>query len=718
MGKFNYLISNETFKNKKIKETGIDERQLNTVTKKPKIIFKQDIKQDVKKEKVIQMDPIEKPKNINISTLNDFIQNTPTEKQIEKPKKINISNLNSPSKNEEDKKNIPIKENLSISDRVLEPLKQLKQSQGNKEIFNIKEDKIVHEPIKPLKQPQERKQEYKEVKNINEGNIYSREVEYLKERFKEYNIAINKIEEKINKGTVTTANTVNNEVFTSKANIEEYRKEENTNKNKIFKNPSPKKDRYDEIFEDYNNPIKSNKYTQDEISSYLFNGTDTIKEKDVQEYKISGDTLNNIYENRIGENPSPKKDNPSSLDKYTKDDINNYIYPGGFQEKPSIYGTPEVKTPKVKIDDKSINNVKKLVKLKLYAEALGVCNDILRSNKIDKDVYLYLGIIHYSMGNYDESIENYTIGIKNDSKNYKLYNNRGTAYIEKKEYVFAILDFTRAIDLMPSLATLYENRAKAYFKIDMYEEALQDTDTALGIDNSKKMRIVKGEILCKLKRYDESISEYNKLIEEGYNDKNIYLNIAEVYFEKKDYERAITNVKRVMDSNPRDYKPYYMMGDICFAKREISNAINNYIKVLEINKSYSYAYFKLGLCYFSLDEYKKCIENMNNAEINGIRDVELFSNRGESYLALGQYDEAIRDFNEAIGINPSSFGTYFDRGVAYTNLKIYDKAYNDLMNSKRLMEADGNSQKYKDVILTVDKMLLELNNAFENKSTQ
>jgi len=599
MGKFNYFFEVENFKNKKNKHT---RRFL-----------------DNESEECYEDKFSLKEKNeVNISK-------KPSKNHIDEPKIILAHSLNI---NETDKEDLASKSE-----------KLIYKSNGAKNI-NISS-----------------------LDDFMKNNKHEKEDKDIVERFKEYNLTINSLKNKIN-----------NEGFIKKGDYKEDLDDFD----------------YAEEIMDFSNVGLERKDIFIEKKDIF------IEKKDVSDVPME---RKDVFDDRIRNYYNTPKTN-----KYTEDEINRYIY----NETGTQRYSEEPHNKDIDINNDNLNNIRKLVKLKLYAEALDICNKILQSDEIDPNVYLYLGIINYGMGNYDESIKNYTIGIKNDNKNYKLHNNRGTAYIEKNEYVFAILDFTKAIELMPNLSMLYENRARAYFKIEMYEDALEDIDKALSIDYSEKTHIVKGEILCRLKKYDESIREYNNLIDRGYNDKNIYLNIAEVYFEKKDYENAIINVKKVIKSNPKDYKPYYIIGNISFAKKEISNAINNYLKVLEINNSHGHAYFKLGLCYFSLDEYQKCIENMNNAEVYGIKDMNLFSNRGESYLALGKFDEAIKDLNTAIEINPSSFGTYFDRGVAYTNLKIYDKAYNDLVNSKRLMEMDNNANKYYDIILTVDKMISDL----------
>ncbi len=393
-----------------------------------------------------------------------------------------------------------------------------------------------------------------------------------------------------------------------------------------------------------------------------------------------------------------KFDEPSALKESKAENVN-------LSQKNQSFSTSE----------ENIKTVKKLVKLKLYREALNICESMLKANKEDVELYLYLGIINYSIGNYNEALKYYNLGINYDNNNYKLYNNRGTTYIELNQHIFAVLDFTKAIKLMPETSILYENRARAYYKIEMYEESLTDINTAMKFDKSDKLSFLKGQILCKLGKYDSALNEYNSLLRAGKSDRQLLLSIADAYYFKNDYENAFLNVRKVIDLNPRDYNAYYKLGNIHFDMKEYSNAIGDYSKSLEINNSYYPCYLKLGLVYFNIDEYKKCIQSLDDAEKYGCKDIELYSNRGEAFLALGKFNEAIRDFNIAIDIDPNAFGIYFDRGVAYSNLNEYAKSYSDLIYSRRLMEKYNDSGKYDKVILTIDNMISELDKVMEHK---
>jgi tetratricopeptide (TPR) repeat protein len=88
-----------------------------------------------------------------------------------------------------------------------------------------------------------------------------------------------------------------------------------------------------------------------------------------------------------------------------------------------------------------------------------------------------------SVENADSAITNYSKAIKINPKLVKAYNNRGIAYVWKKQYDLAIADFTKAIELDPNNGKAYNNRAIVYTYEGENNKALQDLQKAqsLGI---------------------------------------------------------------------------------------------------------------------------------------------------------------------------------------------------------------------------------------------
>ncbi|MDD2903677.1 MAG: tetratricopeptide repeat protein [Syntrophales bacterium] len=83
----------------------------------------------------------------------------------------------------------------------------------------------------------------------------------------------------------------------------------------------------------------------------------------------------------------------------------------------------------------------------------------------------------------DKAIAAYTKAIKINPKLGKAYNNRGVAYMMKKQYDQALADFNKAIKLDPKNGKAYNNRAIVYAYLGENLKANQDINKAksLGI---------------------------------------------------------------------------------------------------------------------------------------------------------------------------------------------------------------------------------------------
>jgi tetratricopeptide (TPR) repeat protein len=88
-----------------------------------------------------------------------------------------------------------------------------------------------------------------------------------------------------------------------------------------------------------------------------------------------------------------------------------------------------------------------------------------------------------SVENVDQAIDNYSKAINSNPKLAKAYNNRGIAYIWKKQYDLAIADFSKAIEFDPQNGKAYNNRAIVYAYQGETDKARQDLQKAqsLGI---------------------------------------------------------------------------------------------------------------------------------------------------------------------------------------------------------------------------------------------
>jgi tetratricopeptide (TPR) repeat protein len=69
-----------------------------------------------------------------------------------------------------------------------------------------------------------------------------------------------------------------------------------------------------------------------------------------------------------------------------------------------------------------------------------------------------------------------------DPKDARVFNNRGTAYADSKQFEKAIQDYNQAIELNPKYADVFINRGVAYAKLKQFKKAIQDYNQAIELN--------------------------------------------------------------------------------------------------------------------------------------------------------------------------------------------------------------------------------------------
>lgn len=121
--------------------------------------------------------------------------------------------------------------------------------------------------------------------------------------------------------------------------------------------------------------------------------------------------------------------------------------------------------------------------------------------------YSHLGVQHYREGTYPKAIEDLTKAIKLGYTDD--YVNRGSAFLEMKNYEAAIADYNQAIASRPDWAKAYFGRGLVYFEMGRYEQAIDDYTQAIELqaDYSKAYNN-RGLAYENLNRRKEALENY------------------------------------------------------------------------------------------------------------------------------------------------------------------------------------------------------------------
>lgn len=233
-----------------------------------------------------------------------------------------------------------------------------------------------------------------------------------------------------------------------------------------------------------------------------------------------------------------------------------------------------------------------------------------------------------------------------------IYNNRGIAYRELKQYLHAINDHNKAIELDPKFVNVYNSRGNTYFQAHKYNKAIED---------------------------------YNKAIELAPKYAHAYNDRGMAYCSLKQYGRALKDYTRAIEFNPADSNYYNGRGNVYYFLRDYAKAITDYTRSIEINPKYANAYYNrcFAHCY-NLNQYDKALDDCSKAIELEPTNADSFHGRGIIYCYLEQFDKALEDFTKAISLDPKNTDSYSTRGIVHYLTNKMDKSDADFKKADEL----------------------------------
>lgn len=129
---------------------------------------------------------------------------------------------------------------------------------------------------------------------------------------------------------------------------------------------------------------------------------------------------------------------------------------------------------------------------------------------------------------------------------YRLGNDKGLMYMSNADYLSAIKEFKRCIEMISTEPTAYINLGLVYKKIGKPQEAVKFLETAISIDpEDSEIYYNLGNVYAELlKNNEEAEKYYLKAIQKDENNHKAYINIGIVYHRLGKYAKAKENFEK------------------------------------------------------------------------------------------------------------------------------------------------------------------------------
>ena len=231
------------------------------------------------------------------------------------------------------------------------------------------------------------------------------------------------------------------------------------------------------------------------------------------------------------------------------------------------------------------------------------------------------------------------------------YNNRGSVYSNTHDYVRAIQDYGKVIELKPDSREAYNNRGSAYSDTHDYARALQDYGKAIEL------------------KPDYAVTYYNR---------------GSAYSDTHDYVRAIQDYGKAIELKP-DYAEAYNNRGIAYCDtHDYVRAIQDYGKAIDLKPDYAEAYSNRGIAYGNTHDYGRAIQDYGKAIELKPDFAVAYNNRGNAYRDTHDYVRAIQDYGKVIDLKPDNAVAYHNRAVGMFRLGNHEEAWADVRMCRQL----------------------------------
>ncbi len=399
---------------------------------------------------------------------------------------------------------------------------------------------------------------------------------------------------------------------------------------------------YDNALKDYTKAIELD---NNNIEYYIlrYELCNVIKNFDLaEEDKASIDSINGDYDSAIKKLSNILNNKQDYLLHYKIGLLKNKIkdYDGAIN---SFTNSLDLK----KTSEAFFERGKSKVKIKKYNGAILDCERSLKLKK-SSNAYFEMAQTYCLLKKYDLSIELYNKALKLEH-NIDIVVSKMEALYSLEKYKDIILEISK-LDFSFRDVRLIDLKAKAEYKIGMYDEALNDLDESLTISPKIETYLLLAEIYEKIKEYKKAILNYSIAI--GIEKENVGF-VAKQNLTKLYSKRASLYVLINRPDLAQADKGYQ---DSIVGSYQNNVAINDFTKSLEIKQN-AEVYIARGNLKLQNQDYVDAIEDFSKALKLKASPLAYLS-IGQTQMQMNKNEDALKSFNSALEIGVEKEDTY------------------------------------------------------------
>ncbi len=308
------------------------------------------------------------------------------------------------------------------------------------------------------------------------------------------------------------------------------------------------------------------------------------------------------------------------------------------------YGLEEVDTVCMRIDF--------LLECSLPKEAQRLATDFINSPYAEAEIVVF--ILHHfiSKSEFQKGLTVVKQALKlfPDSLELKFHHAQfcqalGRFRVAEKSYL-------NLIDIDPFMATAWYHLTEIYMMTGRFGKALEAVNYALAVSpHEGQWLLAKAHILSALHQFNEAIQTSLSALQEGADEIEVYLNIAQYYLSLDQHDNVMEWLKKAQKKSPQNVKVLLALFNTCL-------------------------YFK---------DYKQAEEVVMLLTESDISDLELLKCTGTLQSISGDITAAVKTYKKALRLQPDDVESFIKLALLYCDLGKYKEA------EKCLLKAADNS---------------------------
>lgn len=269
----------------------------------------------------------------------------------------------------------------------------------------------------------------------------------------------------------------------------------------------------------------------------------------------------------------------------------------------------------------------------------------------------------------------------------------------------------------------YLNRAMYYVRNEMFNEALQDVNKALSIDeNDYRVYLTLSDVYLNSGKMQRALDALKKASLLSPEVAEVDVKTARLYLTMSDYKQTFNSLRKALSKDKKNAEAFFISGLANEEMGDTLKAIDSYQQAVEFNKAHYDALKQLGIL-FSIKKDKLAIDYLRNASRLKPDKPEALYVLGMFYQDNGEPDKSLSVYEEILQIDSSFKLAWYNKGYvqmvykqdykeavrSFTRAYEYDNTYTDaLFNRGYAYELSGDRVKARKDYEQV--LALEVNN--------